>query len=86
MWANFTASARRRSAIIARSSTRPASVDVRPLDINASDWDCTLEPDRRSADAHALRLGLRLASGLSEKEARQIVTLRHAGNGAPGSQ
>jgi error-prone DNA polymerase len=38
---------------------------------------------RRSADAHALRLGLRLASGLSEEEGRQIVKLRHAGNGSP---
>jgi len=42
-------------------------VEVRPLDINASDWDSTLERELTSADEHALRLGLRLASGLPGK-------------------
>ena len=59
------------------------AVEVRPLDINASDWDCTLEPDMRSADQHALRLGLRLASGLPEEEGRLIVRVRRSGNGSP---
>ena len=53
------------------------------MDINASDWDCTLEPDMRSADEHALRLGLRLVSGLSEDEGRLIVKVRRSGNGSP---
>ncbi|WP_158746726.1 error-prone DNA polymerase [Acidisphaera sp. L21] len=56
---------------------------VRPLDINASDWDSTLEPEIRSADKHALRLGLRLASGLAEEEGRLIVKIRRSGNGSP---
>ena len=56
---------------------------VRPLDINASDWDSTLEPEVRSADKHALRLGLRLASGLAEEEGRLIVKIRRSGNGSP---
>ena len=56
---------------------------MRPLDINASDWDCTLEPELSSADQHALRLGLRLASGLAEEEGRLIVKVRRSGNGSP---
>jgi error-prone DNA polymerase len=62
---------------------RNHDVEVRPLDINASDWDCTLEHETRSADQHALRLGLRLASGLAEEEGRLIVKVRRSGNGSP---
>ena len=58
-------------------------VEVRPVDINASDWDSTLEPEIRSADQHALRLGLRLASGLAEEEGRLIAKVRRSGNGSP---
>jgi error-prone DNA polymerase len=58
-------------------------VEIRPLDINASDWDCSLEPAPHSADLHALRLGLRMASGLPEADARQIVQARRSGNGSP---
>jgi error-prone DNA polymerase len=45
---------------------RRHGVEVRPPDVNASDWDCTLE-------AGALRLGLRMVSGLSEAEGRRIA-------------
>ena len=62
---------------------REHEVEVRPLDVNASDWDCTLEPEPRSADEHALRLGLRLAAGLSEEEGRLVVRARRSGNGSP---
>ncbi len=62
---------------------RDHAVEVRPLDINASDWDSTLEPELGSADGHALRLGLRLASGLSEDEGRLVVKVRRSGNGSP---
>lgn len=41
-------------------------VEVRPVDINASDWDCTLEP--KWDGSSALRLGFRLVSGLSKDE------------------
>jgi error-prone DNA polymerase len=58
-------------------------VKIRPVDINASDWDSTLESEMRSADKHALRLGLRLASGLAEEEGRLIVKVRRSGNGSP---
>jgi error-prone DNA polymerase len=58
-------------------------VEIRPLDVNASDWDCSLEPALQSADQHALRLGLRMASGLPETDGRQIVQARRSGNGSP---
>ncbi len=45
---------------------RRHGVEVRPPDVLASDWDCTLE-------AGALRLGLRMVEGLSEKEGRRIA-------------
>jgi error-prone DNA polymerase len=45
---------------------RRHGVEVRPPDVHASDWDCTLE-------AGALRLGLRMVSGLSEAEGRRIA-------------
>jgi error-prone DNA polymerase len=58
-------------------------VSVLPLDVNASAWDCTLEPEQRSAEGFALRLGLRLAVGLSAQEGQQIVKARSGGNGSP---
>jgi error-prone DNA polymerase len=45
---------------------RRHGVEVRPPDVNASEWDCTLEQG-------ALRLGLRMVSGLSETEGRRIA-------------
>src|SRR5258706_11667901 len=89
-------------------------VEVRPIDVNASEWDCTLEEDRgqktedvvreaqRTEDrgqkntylssvlcplsssegplsSSALRLGLRLISGLSSKHAELIVARRGEG-------
>ena len=46
--------------------------------MNASDWDCTLEPldDSRCA----VRLGLRMTRGLAEAEGRKLVAAR---NGEP---
>jgi error-prone DNA polymerase len=45
---------------------RRHGVEVRPPDVNASEWDCTLEDG-------ALRLGLRMVSGLAEAEGRRIA-------------
>ena len=42
---------------------RRHGVEVRPPDVNASEWDCTLE-------AGALRLGLRMVGGLSARRLR----------------
>jgi error-prone DNA polymerase len=56
---------------------RRHGVEVRPVDVRASDWDCTLE---RGAGAEpALRLGLRLVKGLPEEAARRLVAVRAAG-------
>ena len=49
-------------------------VEVRPVDVMESDWDCTLE-DRRGEQA-AVRLGLNMVSGLSRDEAQRIVAAR----------
>jgi len=59
---------------------REHDVEIRPVDVNASDWDCTLEP---GASGLALRLGLRLVTGLAKEEALAIVAAREARNGAP---
>jgi error-prone DNA polymerase len=56
---------------------REHRVEVRPPDVNASDWDCTLEP--AAGACFALRLGLRQIKGLAEAEARALVAAR--GNG-----
>ncbi|MFC0385080.1 error-prone DNA polymerase [Muricoccus vinaceus] len=52
---------------------REHGVPVRPADVTVSDWDCTLE---REGEGWALRLGLRLVSGLSEAEGKAIVARR----------
>ena len=54
---------------------RQHGVDVRPVCVNASRWDCTLEP-AAGTDRHAVRLGLRLARGLANKDGAAIVTAR----------
>ncbi|MGB0684416.1 MAG: error-prone DNA polymerase [Magnetovibrionaceae bacterium] len=50
--------------------------EVRPVDVNFSDWDCTLEA---CGGSYALRLGLRQIKGLNEGEADALVAAR--GNG-----
>jgi error-prone DNA polymerase len=50
-------------------------VEVRPICVNASRWDCTLE-ERREGSL-AVRLGLRMVRGLSEHDAARIVLARH---------
>ena len=49
-------------------------VEVRPPDVNASDWDCTLEPSQNNRCA--LRLGLRQVTGLSEDDVKRMVERR----------
>ncbi len=52
-------------------------VEVRPVDVNHSFWETTLEPlARRGPLSHAVRLGLREVKGLAETEAVRIVTAR----------
>ncbi|MGM9428027.1 error-prone DNA polymerase [Hydrogenophaga sp. MI9] len=52
-------------------------VEVRPVDVMDSDWDCTLE---ESADGQAaVRLGLRMVSGLSTAEGERLMAARAQG-------
>ncbi|MEQ1801645.1 MAG: error-prone DNA polymerase [Gammaproteobacteria bacterium] len=55
-------------------SARRAGVEVRPAEINHSDWDCSLEATAEGG--HALRLGLRLAGGLGKEAGLQVVHCR----------
>ena len=52
-------------------------VQVNAVDINCSDWDCSLEVGEEGAAV--LRLGLRLVKGLSEEAGRRIVSERERG-------
>lgn len=54
-------------------------VEIRPVDVNRSDWDCILEPAATSAGRVALRLGLRLVKGLPEDMAKDLVERRGDG-------
>ena len=58
---------------------REHGVEVLPVDVNLSGWDCALEPGR--GGGFALRLGLRQVKGLAEAEARALETAR--ANGYP---
>ena len=51
------------------ADARRHDVAVRPVDVRYSDWDCTLEGD-------ALRLGMRLVSGLHEAAGRRVAAAR----------
>jgi error-prone DNA polymerase len=81
------------SAQIVRDA-REHGVEVKPPDVNFSDYDSTLEEGPRAAEhlhprhadmrgdiltTHAVRLGLREVKGLSEDDAQQIVAMRAAG-------
>jgi error-prone DNA polymerase len=62
---------------------REHGVEVRPVDVNASRWDCTLEDvgdetakDPGAGSRKALRLGLRQVRGMSEDAAQRLVAAR----------
>jgi error-prone DNA polymerase len=54
---------------------RDHGVEVRPVDVNRSFWDCTLEPTAEP-DRPALRLGLRQVKGLMQSQANALVAAR----------
>ncbi|PRA63083.1 error-prone DNA polymerase [Pseudomonas sp. MYb187] len=49
-------------------------IEIRPVDVCHSDWDCSLEPG--AGQALALRLGLRQVRGFREVDARRIEQAR----------
>ena len=51
-------------------------VEVRPLEVTASHWCCTLEPSQRQLRQPALRLGLELVQGFNEAAAQRLVEAR----------
>jgi len=53
---------------------RRRGVAVHPVDVRYSDWDCTLEPDKRGD--FAIRMGMRMVRGLSQTDAMRIVAAR----------
>ncbi|WOJ91847.1 error-prone DNA polymerase (plasmid) [Methylocapsa polymorpha] len=54
---------------------RDHDVEVRPICVNASRWDCALEP-AGGEDLFAVRLGLRMVRGLSNVNAAAIIGVR----------
>ncbi|MCC7137808.1 MAG: error-prone DNA polymerase [Planctomycetes bacterium] len=56
---------------------RAHGVDVRPVDVNASGFDCRLE--REPGRPPALRLGMRLVTGLSRTHGEAVAAARAAG-------
>jgi error-prone DNA polymerase len=57
------------------ADARKHKVVVLPVDINQSEWDCTLETSS-GEESSALRLGFRLLKGLSQSDANAIVATR----------
>jgi error-prone DNA polymerase len=63
---------------------RDHGVEVRPVDILASDWSCTLEPipPQEGRDGlRAVRLGLREVKGFKEEDAKRLAEARKTGAG-----
>jgi error-prone DNA polymerase len=71
-------------------AARNAGVEVRAVDVLASDYDCTLEAGpaaragRGESAAPALRLGLRLVKSLSEAGAQRLIAARRGVTHWPG--
>ena len=67
------------------ADARDHGIAIRPVDVNHSDWDCTLEEPRSSATLAgvapqpALRLGLRLIKGIPSSAAQTISLARKSG-------
>jgi error-prone DNA polymerase len=54
-------------------------VEVRPVDVNLSDWHNTLEPCESASGYTAVRLGFRQIDGLREDEMEALMNVRGAG-------
>jgi error-prone DNA polymerase len=56
---------------------RRHQIEVRPVDVRHSDWDCSLEPAGEEGEP-AIRLGLRMVRGFREDDARRMEAVRQA--------
>jgi error-prone DNA polymerase len=54
---------------------RDHGVEVRPIDINKSRWDCTLEAID-GQEQHAVRLGFRLIKGIANRDVATLIAAR----------
>ncbi|MDX9723629.1 MAG: error-prone DNA polymerase, partial [Myxococcota bacterium] len=56
-------------------------IELRPIDVKHSDWDCTLErlPDEGQAPRFAVRMGLRYVKGLGRLQREQVQKARAEG-------
>jgi error-prone DNA polymerase len=57
---------------------REHGVEIRPICVNRSRWDCTLEPKvgEPTGNHHAVRLGLRMVRGLNNASAAALLAAR----------
>ncbi|MDH5328895.1 MAG: error-prone DNA polymerase [Aquincola sp.] len=55
---------------------RRHGVEVRPVDVCASDWDCTLERRTDGGAQPAVRLGLRQVGGFAQTSAERVMCAR----------
>ena len=62
---------------------REHGVEVRPVDVNYSDWDNTLEPADKGDGLCAVRLGFRQVDGLREAEMETLMAARGPGYTSP---
>ena len=60
-------------------------VDIRPVDVNHSDWDNTLEPAGAGGSAFRVQLGFRQVTGLRQDDMEQLMAARGAGYETPES-
>ena len=57
--------------------------EIRPVDVNFSDWDNILEPANEGAGRHAVRLGFRQVDGLNQEDMERLMQKRGAGFDTP---
>jgi error-prone DNA polymerase len=55
---------------------RRHGVEVRPVDVRASDWDCTLEKREDGDKQPAVRLGLRMVQSLAKESGERLMLAR----------
>lgn len=58
---------------------RRHGVEIRPIDVQHSDWDCLLEPTTESGEGFAVRMGLRYVKSLNEADLVATLAQRPPG-------
>lgn len=55
---------------------RRHKIEIRPVDVRYSDWDCSLEAVEQEGAQPAIRLGLRQVKGLNRNDAERLLQAR----------